>query len=193
MSRFTAVPGSNLRVLDFGYRPALMAAMIEHYQKTGSLNGNDPLSRFMVAYCLCWPLLAACSVRVRNREEPFKPEYVVPNLLLQWIANTRKFDGIRYFSMNVDVKYNDPMACADFVFPSQTPAATGYCSRLSTAFHLSQPVPWRLATGLQEAATAPPHCNWKIELVKGVRVDYIKTEFGTMQAKIAQLPTGPVS
>jgi hypothetical protein len=38
----------------------------------------------------------------------------------------------------------------------------------------------------------PPHCNWKIELIKGVRVDYINTEFGTMQAKIADLATGPV-
>ncbi len=192
ISRFAAVSGSNLRVLDFGYRPALMAALLEHNRTAGSLNGDGPLAQFIVAYCLCWPLLAACSVRVRNREGPFKPEYVVPNLVLQWIANTRQFDGIRYFSMNVDVNYNDPMACADFVFPTQTQAATGYCSRLSAAFHLSQPVPWRLATGLQETTTAPPHCNWKIELIQGVRADYIKTEFGIMQAKVAQLPTGPV-
>jgi hypothetical protein len=192
VSRVAAVPGSNLRVLDFGYRPALMAAMIEHHQRAGRLNGDGPLAQFIVAYCLFWPLLAASSVRVRYREEPFKPEYVVPNLILQWITNTRQFDGVRYFSMNVDVNYNDPMACADFVFPAQTSAASGFCPRLAAAFHLSQPVPWRLATGLQGAMGIPPHCNWKIELIKGLRVDYIKTEFGAMQAKIADLPTGPV-
>jgi len=192
VSRFAAVPGSNLRVLDFGYRPALMAAMIEHYQKAGSLNGANPLSQFIVAYCVFWPLLAASSVRVRIREEPFKPEYIVPSMILQWITSSQQFDGVRYFSMNVDVNYNDPMACADFAFPAQTSATSGFCSRLSAAFHLSQPVPWRLATGLQSGMTAPPHCNWKIELVRGVRVDYIKTDFGVMQAKIADLPTGPV-
>jgi hypothetical protein len=192
VSRFAAVAGSNLRVLDFGYRPALMAAMIEHYQRAGGMTGPDPLSQFAVAYCLFWPLLAASSVRVRNREEPFKPEYVVPNLVLQWIASARQLDGVRYFSMNVDVNYNDPMACADFVFPTHTPAAAGFCSRLAAAFHLSQPVPWRLATGLPAAFGLPPHCNWKIELIDGIRVDYNKTEFGVMQAKIAELPIGPV-
>jgi hypothetical protein len=84
------------------------------------------------------------------------------------------------------------MACADFVFPAQTPAASGFCPRLAAAFHLSQPVPWRLATGLPAAMTVPPHCGWKIELIRGVRVDYNKTDFGVMQAKIADLPTGPV-
>jgi len=192
VSRFAAVPGANLRVLEFGYRPALMAVLIEYYQRRGDLDRDGPLARFVVAYCLIWPLLAASAVRVRDREQPFKPEYVVPNLILQWIAATRRFDGVRYFSMNVDEKYDDPMACANFVFPAQTSAASGYCPRLAAAFHLSPPVPWRLATGLPPTMGAPPHCNWKIELITGIRVDYINTHFGAMQAKIADLATGPV-
>jgi hypothetical protein len=192
VSRVAAVEGANLKVLDFGYRPPLMAALLEHYQRSGNLNGDNPLARFIVAYCLFWPLLAASSIRVRFREEPFKAEYIVPNLVLQWIVKTRQFDGVRYFSMNVEENYNDPMACADFVFPVQTSGTSGFCPKLTAAFQLSQPVPWRLATGLPTASTMPPHCNWKIELIKGIRVDYGKTDFGVMQAKIADLPTGPV-
>jgi hypothetical protein len=190
VSRFSAVKGSSLRVLDFGYRPALMAALIAAREK--DLKAKSVLSEFIVSYCVCWPLIAACSIRVKHRDDPFKPEYVIPPLMLQWITTTKKLDGVRYFSVNVDNYYSDPMACANLVFPAQTPAPAGYCARLKAAFHLSEPVPWQLATGLQGPTGMPPHCNWQIELIPGVSVDYIKTEFGMMQARLMNLPVGPV-
>lgn len=189
ISRFSAV-GEPLKILNFGIRPALMARLVE--KNLANLQGNQPLKQFITAYCVCWPLLAACSIRVKYRDEPFKPEYVIPHLVLQWITNTRNLDGVYYFSVNIDNYYDDQMAAANFVFPAQTVARpSGYCTKLLDAFHLSEPVPWQLATGIQVAGY-PPNCNWKIELIPGVYADYVKTEFGMMQAKLMSLPIGPV-
>lgn len=190
VSRFAAVDNAGLRVLDFGYRPALMAAMIA--DNLATINAGGSLADFALAYGVCWPLLAACSIRVKERDEPFKPEYVIPHLILQWITNTKKLDGVRYFSVNLDKYYNDPMACANFVFPVQSSAPAGYCTRLRKAFEMSEPVPWQLGTGLQIPAGFPPHCNWEIELIKGVKARYINTEFGQMQARMVNLPIGAV-
>ena len=42
-----------------------------------------------------WILTAACLIKVKKKENeesesPFKPEYIVPQLLLQWICNKNK-------------------------------------------------------------------------------------------------------
>ncbi|MCR4726406.1 MAG: hypothetical protein K5753_04215, partial [Clostridia bacterium] len=37
------------------------------------------------AYCLWYPLIAACSFIRANKNDPFAAEYIVPQLLMQWV------------------------------------------------------------------------------------------------------------
>ncbi len=103
------------------------------------------------AYLLWYPLIAACSFIRTNKSHPFAAEYIVPQLLMQWvrIEMTKKryndydqYDqliGIRYFSCASerasDMGFN-------YVFPvggEQISTQFPYCPILSRAFRLTKP------------------------------------------------------
>lgn len=94
------------------------------------------------AYLLWYPLIAACSFIRANKQDPFAPEYIIPQLLMQWIRkhyNGNRLMGIRYFSCSSerasDLGFN-------YVFPtSGKPCdSTPYCSVLSKSFKLTNPI-----------------------------------------------------
>ncbi len=123
-------PGHSLNCIDFAYRPELLARVIMPdgsihkgtYEILEVPSASSP-EAYLCSRIVLWPLLASCSVVVKHRDEPYKPEYVVPQLLLQWIANRPKWDGIAFFSTHVrPVAQGQPLALCNFVFPTQTPA-----------------------------------------------------------------------
>ena len=61
----------NISALDFGYRPALIAAMLQANPAT--LADGGPLADFAISQAVCWPFIAACSIKVlRNRQKDTK-------------------------------------------------------------------------------------------------------------------------
>ena len=84
-----------------------------------------------------------------NKNDPFAAEYIIPQLLMQWVRNeigTNKGDeydqlvGIRYFSC-ASVKASE--MGFNYVFPTsgqQKSAELPYCSVLAKAFRLTNPV-----------------------------------------------------
>lgn len=52
-------------------------------------------------YLMTWPLIFACTIRVKYPDDVFKPEYIIPQLLLQWTRQEKEIDGIRYWSTHV--------------------------------------------------------------------------------------------
>lgn len=63
---------------------------------------NEPeknkVENYLLKHICTYPLRAACSVKVRNSSANFKEEYIIPQLLLQWVVDDDYFDGIRYES-----------------------------------------------------------------------------------------------
>lgn len=55
---------------------------------------------YIEKYLMIFPLIAACSF-VDNSKEKY--EYIIPNLLMDWIAKDNKYIGIRYFSDSKDI------------------------------------------------------------------------------------------
>ncbi|MFH0991816.1 MAG: hypothetical protein V1799_17550 [bacterium] len=186
IARFKPVDSVTVRVLDFGYRPAEIAGYLDHEQ--ANTTSDNVKSRFIIAQGLCWPLLAACSIRVKFREAPFKPEYVVPQLILQWVTESTDCDGVRFFSTRIQHYVGFPMPVCNFAFPSRTAAATGFCTNLTSKFELSEPLYWQMAKESALRAEHPPNMHFKLKLAEGAEVDYINTEFGMMQFYLAPLP-----
>lgn len=56
------------------------------------------VQKYLLKYIYTYPLRAACSVIVEHPGEKFIEEYIIPQLLLQWVRNDEDFDGIRYES-----------------------------------------------------------------------------------------------
>lgn len=142
---------TNIRVIELGVKPQdfleLNYANESHYRRISQnlLKDRDVRS----AYLLWYPLIASCSYIRTNKHDPFAAEYIIPQLLMQWVRNevgTNKGDeydqlvGIRYFSC-ASVKASD--RGFNYVFPTsgqQKSAELPYCSVLAKAFRLTNPV-----------------------------------------------------
>lgn len=63
-------------------------------------NEEDKIAvrKYLFKYIYTYPLRAACSVVVEHHGARFVEEYIIPQLLLQWVRNDEDFDGIRYES-----------------------------------------------------------------------------------------------
>lgn len=97
----------------------------------------------MGKYLYWYPLIAACSFIRVNKNDPFASEYIIPQLLMQWIRKEQsknKLIGIRYFSCASERAsewgYN-------YVFPVsglKDLEYGQYCKVLYKAFKLTIPV-----------------------------------------------------
>ena len=193
ISRFKAVEGSGIHLLDLGFRPAMIAAfMVKHPQ---IISIKCPNSEFILAHAICWPLFAACSVLVKHPKRPFIPEYVIPQLLLQWIQSELSFDGIRYFSTRIAQYVEDPDLAANYVFPVKVSKPTGFCDQLTTKLHLSRPISWQIlqsfSFSFKESIVNGPIVNrtkWPLKINADLKVLYGQTKFWNCEAKINSLP-----
>ncbi|WP_025118350.1 hypothetical protein [Bacillus sp. H1m] len=144
---------------------------------------NEPNE--VISYLIIWPLMAACSVRVKNTTNTFKPEYIIPQLLLQFIRYDGFFDGVRYFSTKVD-NYSAETAVLykNFAFPVQDGATKGLCSKLQSKFDVSDAVPWNMFQLYKDS----PHClpnegekRVEHEFINGMSLLYSSTDFSKLE------------
>ncbi|CEQ26144.1 hypothetical protein [Paraclostridium sordellii] len=95
----------------------------------------------LVAYLICIPLILACSVRSSSKNVNFKEEYIIPQMLTQWIKDENQFDGIRYFSTRTytysKINYN---LYQNIIIPTKSSNDTGYCKRLKEKILITEPV-----------------------------------------------------
>ena len=97
-----------------------------------------------IKYIKWYPLLSACSYIRAMHDDPYSPEYIMPQLFTQWVRseNEDTVVGIKYFSCASN--YASKLG-KNFVFPSTgTPYHIGndiddYCAILSHRFKLTQP------------------------------------------------------
>ena len=151
LERTLEYTNANIQVIELGIKPQDFLDMREGNEShrriiPGRLLEN---SHTRSAFLLWYPLIAACSYIRVNKNDPFAAEYIVPQLLMQWVrseidsARGDGYDqliGIRYFSC-ASVKASD--MGFNYVFPTSgnpKSAELPYCSILSKAFRLTKPI-----------------------------------------------------
>jgi hypothetical protein len=167
-------------LLDFGFRPNIIGQL----RRSGSNLFNDAT---ITSYLTCWPLIAACSVRVFYPGMPFKPEYIVPQLLLQYLLNETSLDGLRYFSTRIDQNEHSPWAAMNYVFPVQEQVANGFCPRLREKFCLTAPAPWAMLENVVLVDVPMDLAPWGIRVTEDRSVPYYNTEFFKCEHKLEGL------
>lgn len=168
---------SSARLLDFGFKPHYLARLRDY-----SLLSPEVLT----AYAVCWPLIAACSVRVSAPGKPFIPEYIVPQLLLQWVRNETDLDGLRYSSTRTQENLR-PWPAMNYVFPVQKQAASGYCLKLQKKFALTAPCSWSILTSSDFVDVPMSPDDWEINLNEDRSVAYYNTDFQKCEQKLEGL------
>ena len=144
--------GTNIQVIELAVKPQDFLvnevaenkdSHIEHSSSGRIFTEVDLSSAKVRSSYLCWyPLIAACSYIRVNKSDPFAAEYIIPQLLMQWIRT--KFTqgelyGIRYFS-SASVKASD--MGFNYMFPvsgEKYQHNSNFCDVLAKAFMLTQP------------------------------------------------------
>jgi hypothetical protein len=122
----------DLHFLDISMTPYFLIDKIQENKE------NLPL---VMAFLTTWPLVAACSVNVLNNNAAFNPEYIIPQLLLQWVRQEKKIDGIKYICTRIKEDFkNRPKTSINYVIPCTEMAEQGFCKFLAEKVRLTEPV-----------------------------------------------------
>ena len=92
---------NGLVLVDFSFRPVDVLSSITCWLLNARRQDKkdvDVYYKFLLRYIMIYPIAAACSVKVKDRNTKFVEEYVFPQLFMQWIRETDEFDGVRYKS-----------------------------------------------------------------------------------------------
>ena len=167
---------TNIRVIELGVKPQVFLEIEHNNERHDRQLAKDLLNNNNVksSYLLWYPLIASCSYIRTDKKDPFAAEYIIPQLLMQWVRNeicikgNDDYDelvGIRYFSC-ASVKASD--MGFNYVFPTSGNAKSAnlpYCSVLAKAFRLTNPVYIHEYDSLST-------CEW--QLIKSNDLDYVE-------------------
>jgi hypothetical protein len=150
-------------------------------------------------YLMSWPLIFLCSIRVKNVKDIFKPEYIIPQLLLQWIRQNKEIDGIRYWSTHVNQNpINFKGEYYNVVLPVKENKERGLCNSLKEKFEITENVSWQLLEFMlggaerEEAREEDAILNSKmdyLELIKDIQYPYSSSAFGKIEKHLFYLAT----
>lgn len=150
LERSEAYTNTHIEVVELGVKPQDFVNRElnnEYYRRLipiDLLNKRETKS----AYLLWYPLIAACSYIRTNKNDPFAAEYIIPQLLMQWVRSEigmkngeqNHLMGIRYFSC-ASVKASN--MGFNYVFPTsgqQKSPSLPYCSVLTKVFRMTNPI-----------------------------------------------------
>lgn len=124
------------------YSPGEIAA----WGMTGVHNDFDLWLIVMARYLKIFPLILACSFVNMSGDTPFKQEYIIPQMLMQWIRrNSDKAQGVSYFSCLDLLPSEYGWNGYNIALPAFPPYdARGYSTKLKEAFRYSRPAAYTL-------------------------------------------------
>lgn len=181
------------------------AVRLKNIKKIALLDLSPPSSKdnmnSFYKYFMTWPLIASCSVKVKEKENPFKPEYIIPQLLLQWVRNNDELDGISYQSTHIGDDFNRQEGdYSNIVLPVKKSEMAGYCINLNSKFEMTEAVSWQLHQLALGGATligtrSEGYVDFKIpkiELIKGKKYPYSYSILGKLENYLDNLETSKI-
>ena len=175
----------NLRTLDISQTPQRITKMINTVLEHASLDSWDKL---FMDYFAKWPLIFCCSIKVKYENATFKPEYIVPQYLLQWIKENRRLNSIKYFSVKTNLNQNtDFSGFTNVVIPVQENKPYGHCKFLRDTFEFTEPVSlndFKVSTEIPQEdisnyiQTFNPNPAYLLNSLKEIGDDYLRSAFG---------------
>ncbi|NPD93271.1 MULTISPECIES: RES domain-containing protein [Bacteroidales] len=133
------------------HRPPIESTLVSRFSPTGNFRVLDlripTVERFKKLedlYLKYLPIIIACTIPVRNAEDVFKPEYIIPQFVLEWSIEKgpkHKLLGVIYTSSFFNREFFDlDYEWENIALPVQKmPSKTNYCPVLASLFKLTKP------------------------------------------------------
>jgi hypothetical protein len=98
-------------------------------------------------YLRIWPLIFCSSIKTVHHEAVFKPEYIFPQLLLEWLISDdhNLYDGIKFNSTKeplLEGRFELPIRdnMINYVIPARIVKNEGYCKESLQKIAVSEPI-----------------------------------------------------
>ncbi len=194
IARFELTSEKNLKFVTVGPTPIYIVEQLNSYDYKNQ--SDHALNQFMVNAAVtvgvCWPIIQACSTIVEEPGEPFVPEYVIPQLLLQWVSSKEFVDGIQYPSVHVRHDLVATKYALNYVFPVKSSHNyTEFCAKLEKLFLMTEPISWSLLRAHMNHSSlrsANRSSEEDFRLIRGLEMNYFHTEFGSSEIILKELP-----
>ncbi|NVK85261.1 MAG: hypothetical protein HWE21_13130 [Cytophagia bacterium] len=170
---------SNLFVSEFNLADLENRLYLLNLMSRPQANDFDTKFKFLAI----WPLIMACNIMVANRDHPFKPEYILPQIVYQWSKieyriGGKEIVGVQYDSSKFLSSRNNVGAFFNVAIPVMKSGNHGYCSSLRRMFKLKRPL---LFKDVLEYGMAPKYLTSKQVMIKGEQIDYLDTDFAKIE------------
>lgn len=151
VSSFISEVATGHRILNIGYnlKSALNKSPIELWSesdKEGSINRA-------ISNLLAWPLVLACNYTKKHSNASFNVEYIIPNLLMQWISgnDNKNIAGIAYRTTKI-LNQKDSDIGINIIMPPKidniSENSLNFCPHLRSIFKFTKPVSWQVFSTL---------------------------------------------
>ncbi|EJR0840080.1 hypothetical protein ABR028_003971 [Escherichia coli] len=155
ISSFTTSSENNESLLldfsaDFLYKTKLFFTSKKEHSSAKELS-----SVTMLSYLALWPLIIACNYLKKHSNASFIQEYIIPNLLMQWISrdiNDYNIVGIAYRSTKLPANADSERGVNVVLPPKiryEDMKVNEFCPELSGLFHCTPPVSWQVLKTLE--------------------------------------------
>lgn len=156
------------------------------------------LDKMFLNYLIYFPLQLVCSIRVLNPGEPFIPEYIFTQFLMEWIKTESGVDGIEFLSSKYTKHQFSDFAFSyfNYAIPIKHPMENGFCPSLKKMISLTEPISWNTLNIIkphffsEKKKELPKSFNRmilhfsEIEIVSGIKQKYLETSFGILEEYI---------
>lgn len=142
---------------------------------------------YILRFLLYFPISIACTIKVHDRSGNFKPEYIISQMLIEYINYDKKIDGIKFPSTHINYNNLKNFKAYNYIFPVKQNQDTGYCPDLKNKFKLSSPSsleleelldnPYSIETQMGGGINTDENSS-KISIIEDDERYYEKTSFG---------------
>lgn len=188
---------NKLQVSRFEIDDSLLRLYFANTMETLTPIYNDNrIDKFLLDYLIYFPLQAICSIKVKNQKSIFKPEYIFPQFLMQWVKD-ENIDMIEYISIETNYRRNKKnhamTGFTNYAIPAKTSNLKGICTELKKKIKLTEPISWQTLNITNPKLALKPRVVKEeninrlvnsmtfIEIISGVKVSYNDTSFGLME------------
>jgi len=102
--------------------------------------GENSYHLNLLDYIITWPLVFACSITTEEKNNTFKPEYIIPQILLQYVRRNENIHGIKYFSNSINYNEQNVGEFYNIAIPVVEMKEKGHCNLLKGAFNMSESI-----------------------------------------------------
>lgn len=132
------------KYLDLSFTQQSLTILYESAAVEKEIEENS-FDSWVVNFLMTWPLSFSCYVQVLNRSAQFKPEYIIPQMLMEWVRMSEDLDGIKYFSTHIfDNQWKNKLSKLgkfnNYAIPIKRIEKTGLCPKLKYDIKVSNSI-----------------------------------------------------